>query len=69
VKKRGQKVRIFAQFWSTFVNFCHFLRIFGQFLLTFCHFFLTHFTQTIQPNYPTPVFDSKTRLFLENLRI
>jgi len=66
VKKSAQKVRIFAHIWSTFVNFCQFLRIFGQLLLTFHRFFLTYFTQAIQPNPPTPVCDSKARLFLEN---
>jgi len=68
-EKRAQKVRIFAHIWSTFVNFCQFLCISGQFLLTFYRFFLTYLTQIIQSNPPTRVLDSKTRLFLEILRI
>jgi len=34
-EKRAQKALIFAQNWSTFVNFCQFLRIFAHFLRLF----------------------------------
>jgi len=53
--KKCSFLSIFAQKARIFANFCKFFAIFD-------HFFLTYFTQTLQPNPTTTIFRSKTNI-------
>jgi len=65
VQKVAQKAPIFVHFCSKRAHFCAKRAHFCSFLRIFDHFFLTHFTQTLQPNLPTPVFTPKINITSE----
>jgi hypothetical protein len=80
-EKNYAKKRIFAHFFEYFQMFSNVFEYFQTFSNVFERFFLAYFTQTLQPNTPTPDFDSKTTIapkitpnfpqkthFLKNLR-